>query len=109
MTLPNSNLHTGEFFGFNMHDNSMDRSGIKKGVTLVFSKTSLVSTGDIVLIAKENEPPYIRRIYVMEDGSIALQPDSSDKSYLPVILSPDRDNYNIVGRLAYIYTTKEAL
>jgi len=105
MVLPSINLKTGDFIGFIIPDNSMSRSKIKKGDIAVIRRQSLVSTGDIVLVVQENQPPVIRKVFLMGKDVITLMPDSDDSSVFPITLDPAKDKFEIIGRLVYVYLT----
>ncbi len=103
--LPSINLKTGSFLGVIISDNSMSRSGLKKGDIAVIRSQPLVSTGDIVLVAVENKPPLLRKAFVLSNDIITLVPDSDDSNFVPVTLDPTIDNFEIIGRVMYVHLT----
>lgn len=105
MVLPSINLKTGDFVGFIIPDNSMTRSKMKKGDIAVIRRQSLVSTGDIILVVQENQPPILRKVFLMGKEVITLMPDSDDSTYYPLTLDPAVDKFEIVGKVSYVYLT----
>lgn len=103
--LPSINLKTGDFMGFIIPDNSMERSKLKKGDIAVVRRQPIISTGDIALISAENYPPLLRKVYFSEKDIITLVPDSDDSSFAPITLDPKKDNFEIMGRLLYVQVT----
>jgi SOS-response transcriptional repressor LexA len=101
MELPTVNLKTGDFFGILIEDNSMNRSDIKRGDIAIIRRQGFASTGDIALVVRPGEPPLLRRVFVMGNDIISLQPDSTDVSYLPILLKNEGEEYEILGRLTY--------
>ncbi len=103
--LPSINLKTGDYLGIIIADNSMSRSKLKKGDVAVIRRQPLVSTGDIILVAVENKPPLLRKVYMLGNDVITLVPDSDDSMFVPVTLDPKTDNFEILGKLMYVHLT----
>ena len=103
--LPSINLRTGDFFGFIIPDNSMTRSKLKRGDIAVIRRQPLASTGDIVLVVCENQPPMLRKAFVHSGDVVTLMPDSDDNSFAPVVLDPAKYNFDIIGKVSYVYVT----
>ncbi len=105
MILPNINLKSGDYFGFIIPDNSMSRSRIKKGDIALFRRQSVVSTGDVALIVTRNGDTVIRKIYIINDDILSLQPDSEDNGYIPLTFKLDSTDYKILGKLTYLHVS----
>ena len=101
MELPTVNLKTGDFFGIIVEDNSMSRSDIKRGDIAIIRRQDFASTGDIALVVRPGEPALLRRVFVLNNDTISLQPDSTDVGFLPVILRNEGEDYEVLGRLTY--------
>ncbi len=104
MLLPCINLKTGNFFGIIIPDNSMVKSNLKKGDIAIIRKTRVVSNGEIALIAREGESPLLRRVVIVGETVTAF-PDSDDTGFVPLVLDPKKDNFNIVGKVSYVQLT----
>lgn len=104
-TLPSFNLKTGDFIGVVIPDNSMLNAKLKKGDIAVIRRQPIVATGDIILVAIENQPPLLRKAFLMGNDVITLVPESDDSIYSPVTLDPQKDNFEIIGKVLYVYLT----
>ncbi len=105
MDLPTVNLKTGDFFGIIVEDNSMNRSDIKRGDIAIIRRQGFVSTGDIALVVRPGEPALLRRVFVLGNDTISLQPDSTDVGFLPVTVKDEGEEYEVLGRLTYKIST----
>ncbi|MDR2192231.1 MAG: transcriptional repressor LexA [Endomicrobium sp.] len=83
-----------ECFALKVRGDSMEPSGIVEGDTVVISKNSPISNGDIAVVLVDGEAAI--KVYNKIDGKVCLR--STNQLYPPIYPK----NYKILGKLIYL-------
>ena len=83
-----------ECFALKVRGDSMEPSGIVEGDTVVISKNSQISNGDIVVALVDDEAAI--KVYNQINGKVCLR--STNQLYPPIYPK----NYKILGKLIYL-------
>ena len=83
-----------ECFALKVRGDSMEPSGIVEGDTVVISRNSQITNGDIVVALVDGEAAI--KVYAKNNGKICLR--STNHAYPPIYPK----NYKILGKLIYL-------
>ncbi len=96
--LPQTFLGEGEFFGFLIAGDRMDKNGLREGSIAITRKQDFFDDGDIVLVSVSGQPAMLTRIY-RNGHSLILTPESSNSVYHPILVDTTKETSTIFGKI----------
>ena len=98
LNFPATFLGNGDFFGFRISGERMNRALLTDGSIAIVRKQELFDNGDIVVVAIDNEPAFISRYYAVGEY-ISLVCDSSNPAYQPIMIHPNEQTCRLYGKV----------
>ncbi len=100
-SIPSTFLGEGEFFGFKISGNRMDRAALTDGSIALIRRQKIADEGDIVILSFGAEPAIAGRYYRSGD-MVTLVAESSNPVYHPIVINTKEQQVNIFGKVVKV-------
>jgi transcriptional regulator with XRE-family HTH domain len=96
-----NDLHGKNYYAYVMPDDSMIRTRIRKGDTLIVRRQDYAAAGDLIVADTGGETALVRR-YARRGNIVYLAPESVEEKYKAVKIDTLTEPFKIMGRVVEI-------
>lgn len=102
--MPASSARGGAFFGLRVVGDSMNRSRIFDGDTVLVRRQESVENGEIAVVVVDDENATVKRFY-QNHHTVTLVPDSTSSEYSPRHIDLSATNIKVLGKVVKVIVT----
>jgi len=104
ISLPDSYIGNGNYFGLKITDDSLNAKNILLGSVVIAKQQSVAHSGDVVIYVHENNRASYGVYSIIEDN-IVISPCSTEAFYAPAIFKAGDESFKIIGKITSVICT----